>query len=150
MIALGVANSSVLIVLERVRRLALLEESFKEILIPPAVAREVGEVPAFVSVVPVPNPSALKVFPSRVHKGEAEVIMLGMCRPGAVLLLDDWYARSFAQQRGLAVIGTVGLIVRAKRIGMLPSVSPLLQELSEAGFRLSPQVLAEARRIAGE
>lgn len=51
---------------------------------------------------------------------------------------------------GLKVIGTVGILIRAKRAGLLPWVSPLLNELVEKGFRLSEDLKREALLLAGE
>jgi predicted nucleic acid-binding protein len=51
---------------------------------------------------------------------------------------------------GLKVIGTVGILIRAKREGILPWVSPLLNDLVEKGFRLSEDLKREALLLAGE
>jgi predicted nucleic acid-binding protein len=149
-IPLGIANSSPLIGLERIGAATILTDQFDRIVVPPAVAKEVGELPTGVQTESISKSAKLAAFPPRIHEGEAEVILLGFQHPDAVLILDDWYAREFAKARGLQVIGTVGLILRAKRMGLVPMVAPLLRRLQETGFRIAPEIIREAVTLAGE
>lgn len=150
MIPLGIANSSPLISLDRIGRLDLLSSMFVRLITPEEVAQEVGDLPTFVTVERLSKPPLLRAFPPRIHTGEAAVILLGFEYPEAVLVLDDWYAREFAASRGLRMIGTIGLLLRAKAEGHIPEVSPIFSMLQEAGFRISPRVLSEALLLAGE
>jgi predicted nucleic acid-binding protein len=150
LIKLAIANSSPFIGLGRISRLDLLEGQFERLLAPEAVADEVGGLPGWVEVAAVADRRLLDAFPSKIHRGEAEVILLGIGHPGAVLVMDDWRARQFAQDRGFTLLGTVGLLLRAKRLGRLTAVRPILDELSRAGFRVSERVVADALRVAGE
>ena len=65
-------------------------------------------------------------------------------------MLGDWYAREFATSRQLPVIGTVGLLLRARVQGLIPEVGVLLDQLQAAGFRIAPRVVADAKRLACE
>lgn len=150
MIEMGIANSSAFIALGRIGRLDLMERHFGRLFIPVAVAAELGDFPDWVTVSPVRQPDSLDLFPTRIHRGEGEVILLGLEHPGSVLLIDDWYARDFAKARGLKVIGTIGLLIRAKRDGNLQSIMPIMDRLTKNGFYLSERVISEARRLAGE
>jgi predicted nucleic acid-binding protein len=78
------------------------------------------------------------------------VIACARARTGAAAGLDDLEARAFAQGLGLRVIGIVGMLVRAKRSGMIADVGALLSALASEGFRLAPVVCEEALRLAGE
>ena len=147
---LGIANSSPLIGLERIGAQEILIGQFKRLLVPRAVAAEVGDLPDGIIVESIPESARLAAFPPRIHACEAEVILLGFQHPGCVLILDDWYAREFAKSRGAEVIGTVGLILRAKRMGLVPLVSPLLKRLQKTGFRIAPAIIQEALTLAGE
>jgi predicted nucleic acid-binding protein len=53
-------------------------------------------------------------------------------------------------QLGLPVVGTLGVLIAAKRRGLLDNVRPILQRLRASGYFLSDAVLAEALRLAGE
>jgi predicted nucleic acid-binding protein len=147
---LGIANSSPLVGLERIGAQEILIGQFKRLLVPRAVAAEVGDLPDGIIVESIPESARLAAFPPRIHACEAEVILLGFQHPGCVLILDDWYAREFAKSRGAEVIGTVGLILRAKRMGLVPLVSPLLKRLQKTGFRIAPAIIQEALTLAGE
>lgn len=87
-------------------------------------------------------------------RGEAEVIALGLeQKHGGVaceVVLDDRRARQIAHEFGLRVVGTVGLLVRAKRHGYVASVRELLERLQAGGFRLSAELLRQALVLAGE
>lgn len=69
--------------------------------------------------------------------GEAEVIAPAMELGNKLLILDDKKARHIAQQLGLSVIGTVGMLLRGKRQGVINEVKLLISELLQANFRIS-------------
>ena len=69
---------------------------------------------------------------------------------GAALMADDLAARHHAAGLGLTVIGTLGVLVRAKRLRLLPAVLPLIEQLRASGHRLGQTAIAEALRAAGE
>jgi len=58
--------------------------------------------------------------------------------------------RKFAQKIGLTIIGTVGLIVDAKLIGIIPSVKPLLAKIKQTNFRITEKVEAIILKKAEE
>jgi len=46
--------------------------------------------------------------------------------------------------------GTVGVLARPTRAGLVPSLAPLLDRLDALGFRLSAQARATALGLVGE
>jgi hypothetical protein len=66
------------------------------------------------------------------------------------VILDDRKARSVARRAGVPVIGTLGVLLLAKRQGVLPRIEPLLAALREARFHMSPALYREALHLAGE
>jgi predicted nucleic acid-binding protein len=104
----------------------------------------------FIEVHPDP-PAAPRLAPALpdLDPGERQAITLAH-HLGTALLMDDRAGRAVAAKCGLIVIGTAGLFVRAKRIGLLTAVVPLLQDLRDSGYWLSDSVVDEARRLAGE
>ncbi len=144
-----VVDSTCLIGLDKIGHLNLLPNLFEPILAPPEVERESGFSIAWLRIeIPVHQElvRALKVM---VDDGEAEALALAAERRSRVVL-DDRKARDVAFRMGLQVIGTVGILVRAKRAGFIPWVKPLLNELTDNGFRLSEDLKREALRLAGE
>lgn len=69
---------------------------------------------------------------------------------GAGLLADDHAARQCAQELGLRIIGTLGVLVLAKRAGHLSAVRPLVERLRASGQRLSHAAVAQALSAARE
>ncbi|QTN32162.1 DUF3368 domain-containing protein [Akkermansiaceae bacterium] len=81
--------------------------------------------------------------------GESAVISLAVEFPNAVAVLDDLAARRCAQAMGLRIVGTLGLILMAKRAGIIPSASRALDAVVAAGLFISPHHL-EAIRIQAQ
>lgn len=82
--------------------------------------------------------------------GESQVLMLALEIPGSVAILDDALARRMAIARGLPIKGTLGLLLDAKRAGLIPAVKPSLDKLQELRFRLASHTLEAVLRLAGE
>jgi uncharacterized protein len=76
--------------------------------------------------------------------------MLALESPGAIVILDDNLARFVAQTIGIKVTGTLGILRDAKRAGIIPTVSPLLDQLQGLGFRLAPHTKLAILRQTGE
>ena len=51
---------------------------------------------------------------------------------------------------GLSVIGTLGVLLAAKREGLIAEVRPLVDELARQGFWVSPRLVRQAVLAAGE
>ena len=71
--------------------------------------------------------------------GETQVLLLALEMPGAVVVLDDARARRVAELRHIPAIGTLGLLLDAKRAGSISAVKPCLDQLLLRGFRLAAQ-----------
>ncbi|MBM4369587.1 MAG: DUF3368 domain-containing protein [Deltaproteobacteria bacterium] len=65
-------------------------------------------------------------------------------------LIDDAAGRRAAGELGVAVRGTLGVLVTAKAAGMLVSVAPVIAALLAEGFRASEAVVEQALRASGE
>lgn len=155
-----VCNTSPIFYLHRLDQLELLRQLFGTIAIPQAVVRELDEGRARGYEAP-----DVSLFPwLEVHQvevntelwrlglgaGETEAIALGQLKAARVILLDDGEARRAALGFGLPVIGTVGVLIKAVRSELLPSLAPALDALLEAGFRLSDLVKRQALESVGE
>jgi uncharacterized protein len=156
-----VSDTSPIRVLRHLDHLHLFGDLFDEVLIPPAVARECGRAtarhqPVAVSDIPrsrVVAPSNQLVVQELVRHlqlGEAEAIALAQ-ELGTDLLIDEMAGRRAATARGVALTGTVGLLLRAKQRNMIPEVVPLIERArDEIGFFVSAAVIDQARQLAGE
>lgn len=159
----AVSNSSPLILYGAIGRLELLRDLFGQVVIPGAVEAEVVR-----AGFDRPGASAVQaaewldrrtvadnILTQRgllhLDRGEAEAIALALDLAGEVLLLlNDKSARQEAKRRGLALVGSVGIVVLAKRAGLVTQGRPLLDELCAAGLYVSPAIYHQALLEAGE
>ncbi len=151
--SLIVANSSPFVVFERMKKLDILCSLTNGIWIPTAVRQEVFTVqpmPAWVKELPLRQPLASRIASMRLGPGESEAIALAMELNASELILDDLPARRLATALGLPVIGTLGLLLRAKNRGLIPEVKPLMEELRIHEFRMSDRLFKGVLDAAGE
>jgi hypothetical protein len=76
--------------------------------------------------------------------------MLALESPEAVVVVDDALARHVAETLGLRLKGTLGLLLDAKRAGLIPAVGILLDQLQALRFRIAPHTRAAVLKLAGE
>jgi len=156
-----VLNASPLITLGKISQIGLLEAVCSDLIIPEGVVHEIdqGAVddPARIWTHEHGEPFVrrLETIPPLIlawdlGKGETEVISWAYLNPGYDAILDDRAARNCASALGIKVIGTIGLVLLAKREGALSQVRPVLLQLKESGFRITPQLLRAACKLANE
>ena len=144
-----VADSACLIALDRIGHLEVLSALFDPVMIPPAVEQEFGIHFPWLTVEKPIDDSYVTTLKMSIDDGEAEAIALAQ-EQRCQIILDDEKARSVGKNEGLAVIGTVGVLIRAKQNGLYPAIRPLLEELGRVGFHLSHTLKEEALQIAEE
>ena len=83
-------------------------------------------------------------------RGEAEVLALALESADPVVMLDDAVGRRAAELLGIRLTGTLGLLLDAKRKGLVPTVAPVLDELDRLRFRVAPATRAAVLKLAGE
>lgn len=82
--------------------------------------------------------------------GETEVLTPALESPGAVVVLDNALARRVAETLRLRLTGTLGMLLDAKRAGLVATVAPLLDQLQALRFRLAPHTRTTVLELAGE
>ena len=156
-----VVNASPLILLANVDRLPLLEALCTDIIIPAAVAQEIRAGPKRDAAqhwlegqaqVYVRRPEGVDpvVAAWDLGAGESAVLTWARQHPEYEAILDDRAARDCATTLGLLVRGTLGVVLLARREGLIPRVEPVFQQLLGAGLRIAPDVLDMALKLAGE
>ena len=148
------SNSSPLIALAAIERLDLLPALFESVLIPPAVAHEIKRsipvAPSWLRVETLGLPLPTVIQRRILADGEREAIALAIELRAESIILDDLPARRIAQVVGLNVIGTVGLLLGAKRVGLIGRIRPELDNLLKNSFFLGAQLYEELLNVAGE
>jgi predicted nucleic acid-binding protein len=103
---------------------------------PEIVRRLVMSVPAWLRVRTVAETQGT-TFPVTLHRGEREAILLAEALRPDMLLIDDQIGRTIALSRNLPLSGTLGVLERADRIGILNNFPQVLQRLKASGFFLT-------------
>lgn len=157
----AVVNASPLILLAKAGRLELLRALGRDLIVPHTVVEELRakgsddpvlqsvENAAWLRVVSVPA-TQKSVVAWRLGAGESAVLSCALQYPDSLVVLDDREGRRCAASHGIAVIGTIGVVLLAKDEGAIPLAAPILDELIKAGMRVSDALLARALRLAGE
>jgi hypothetical protein len=148
-----VVDASPLIAFQQIGHLPLLQALFTTLLVPNAVAREIApSVPSQPWIVErqPSQPLAPQVLQASLGAGESEAISLALELRADRFIVDEKAARHLAQALGLRVIGTLGVLLAAKRKGLVPAVRALVEALLEKNFWISPQLVQRALAEVGE
>jgi predicted nucleic acid-binding protein len=158
-----VSNTSPVTNLSAVGQLDLLPRLFGEMHLPRAVEEELSaggtqwpgavevERAAWVKRHRVQDEWVVDALRLDLDRGEAETIALALQLQADLVLLDEQMGRLAARHFGLKVMGVVGILLRAKELGLVPEVRTLLDGLRQkAGFYLSQPVYDHALDVAGE
>ena len=145
-----VLNASPLIVLAKINHQHLLPQLADEILIPQAVLAEINAGPTgdparqFLATSPL---SVAEVTPDPVvvawdlGTGEVAVLSHALTHRGWTAVVDDGAARRCARALGIPLLGTLGLVLRARLAGHIPAAVPVLRAIQAQGFRLDDEVI---------
>lgn len=156
-----ITNTSPLQYLHQVGQLPLLPALYGQVRVPEAVVQELArgqaegvEVPdvrglPWVRVQAVRVPVGL-FRGTDLGDGEQAVLALALVTPDAVVVLDDAAARRQARQLGLAITGTLGVLLKAKEMGHLVRVAPIIAQLEACRFFLDAQTRTAVLRLADE
>ena len=82
----------------------------------------------------------IATYNRHIDLGEASAIALAMETDGALLIVDDWEARQFALSLGLKITGTLGILLRAHKQGIIADLPAAIFRLKKAGFHLPPNI----------
>ena len=154
----AVSNTSPLLNLAIIGRLALLKEQFETIFIPPAVREElriesdlpsskvIGEAieAGWIQIEQVRDVAFVKVLRRELDKGESEAIALALQAQADWTLLDEKEGRRVAKSLGLRVTGVLGILLCARREGKLEHFEKVLEDLrGKAGFHIRDDLLKD-------
>jgi predicted nucleic acid-binding protein len=146
-----IADTSCFIILSNIDELELLKKVYGTIVTTPEIETEFGEsMPKWITVRSAKDKQKQQSLESQVDRGEASAIALAIEIPGSTIILDDLRARVLAEKAGIKITGTVGVIVKAKLNGIIPSIKPFLIRIRQTNFRITPAVEALALKEANE
>ena len=162
MSSLVVSDTSPVRALNHLGLLHILNDLFGTVLVPPAVRDELLKPTRTCPVIDISTATYLRVqapqdaarvrsFLPALDAGEAEALALALEVQARLVLLDERKARRVADRLGLTSIGVIGLLLEAKKAGLVSAIHPLLFRLrDELAFFLSAPLLEKVLHVAGE
>jgi len=106
---------------------------------PDMVRKWVNSPPAWIEVrAPETKPDDAL---SKLDAGERDAILLAAELTAEQLIVDDREGRRLAKQRGISVIGTLGVLKAASDLGFL-DLRSVVERLQATSFFVSPEVLS--------
>ncbi len=156
-----ISNSTPLIILGNIDKLFILKELYKEIIIPKAVFDELKAKEdkakqqmiqnlEWIKVFEVKNKENRRIYQSKLHDGEVEVMILAQEISSDLLIIDDNAAKKTAKFLGFNVTGTLGVLLKAKSQGIVINVKIILEEMLKKGFYISENIIKLVLKSANE
>ena len=156
-----VVNASPVVLLGKTGHLDLLAALADPVVIPQAVANEVGAKPdgaailAELSANPAYHVAAFEPTPPKVlawdlGAGKTQVITHALCHGADRVVLDDLDARRCARAMSLRIIGTLGVVGRAKAMGRIPRAAPIIEHLRRTGLYVTDALVQHFLREVGD
>ncbi len=158
-----VSDTTPLIGLASIGRLDILRELFGEVYIPQAVydetvthgrtegrARQDVESANWIRVVRVRDRLAVNILLDEMDLGEVETIVLAGEMNADWVLMDEKKGRRKLTQLDISKIGTLGILLKARQIGLFENLRREIENLQKTGFSISKMVVDEILNIAGE
>jgi predicted nucleic acid-binding protein len=158
-----ISNTSPITNLAAVGQLNLLQQLYGSIIIPQAVYNEMAGLPyavpgtvevqtlSWIQTQQVVNRNLVTELQAELDEGESEAIALAIELSADRLLIDDYQGRTVASRLGVKITGLLGVLLAAKRRGLIAAVKPVMDALiALPGFRVSNQLYADILRAAGE
>ena len=160
-----VSNTSPVSNLAIIGRLDVLRGQFGVLNIPEAVwielsrlehaagklAIEKARADGWLTVSRLSDRALASVLTGSLDPGESEAISLVVGSGAELLLMDESAGRATARGLGIVITGTLGVLLKEKQAGRIPSFQTEMERLvSEAGFFVSGKVRATFLAAAGE
>jgi len=156
-----VSDTSPITNLAAIGQLDLLRQLFQKVIIPESVYHELtafggqhpGAIVSSLDWIEIQSTSdQLLVTALRIEldNGEAEAIALAQQISADLVLIDERRGRIVAERFGLRVVGLIGILVEAKRQGLIQQLKPHLDLLIQSGFWISQELYNRVLQAAGE
>jgi predicted nucleic acid-binding protein len=146
-----ISDTSCLIILDKIDELDLLMKVGRKIVVTPIILKEFGRsLPEWISVLSPKNSHYQQILEMDLDEGEASAIALSLDMENPILMLDDLKGRKIAEKLNLRYSGTFGLILKAKQLGLINNVKPILEKIKSTNFRFNEKLFEIVLEQAGE
>lgn len=154
-----IADTSALVALSTIKALYLLEHLFGEVFVSQSVFDEcvvknksqANQLYAFLEnkIKPI-DKNGFLTLPSNLGQGEVSAMLLYKKMNAKFLLIDDNRARKIAKYNDINIIGSLGVLLLAKKKNIISEISPFLDKLKFSDLYIDENLLLEIKKIANE
>lgn len=146
-----IADTSFLIAVHKMQLFNEIRILYKEIYITKRIAEEFQLIlPDWIIIEEPRNKQVRAVLSFILDPGEASAIALAYDYQDVIIIIDDLKARKEAIALGFKITGTLGVLVKLKKQGLINSLKEKISQLMGVGFRISSKIIDEIVRNAGE
>jgi predicted nucleic acid-binding protein len=147
-----VINTSPWITLSVCGQIGILKKLYENILMPKAVQKEIMaggrsnigikefEKAEWLKIKEIHDISKIFLL-HELDRGEAEVIVLAQEQGINEVIIDERVARMQAQVTGLKVVGSLGLLLKSKKLGIIKEIKPLIEKIMKAGIYVHQNII---------
>jgi predicted nucleic acid-binding protein len=146
-----ISDTSCLILLSKIEELDLLNKLSNKVYITSVILQEFGkDLPSWIMVKEPSDNHYQKILEMDLDRGEASAIALSLELDNSIIIIDDLKGRIIAERLNLRYSGTFGLILKAKQLGIIQSVKPILTKVKNTNFRFNEKLFRLVIEQAGE
>ena len=155
-----VSDTSPISNLLQVGEIDLLRQVFGKIVIPTEVFVEICRIEShkeflikqdWIKTATLSDTNLKNSLLNNLDSGEAEAIALAVELKADYLLIDEIKGRQIAENYGIKVTGILGVLIKAKKDGLITELKPYLQRLvNDAGFWLNPKLTKKILEMVNE
>ncbi len=145
-----IADTSCLIIYDKIYRLEILQHTFADLMVTDEVAEEFGELPDWITVQQIANKDQYLELAKDLGKGEASSITLALEFNDSLLIIDERKGRKVAEEMKIEIIGSLGVLIKAKEKGVIKSVKEILNLIDKTNFRISESIKEKVLKKASE
>jgi predicted nucleic acid-binding protein len=146
-----ISDTSCLILLSQIEELNLLKKISREVFITPIIRHEYGgALPHWITVKEPDNSYYQMILEMDLDRGEASAIALSMSIHNSLLIVDELKGRKIAKNLNLRYSGTLGLILKAKQSGIIPTIGPILEKIKKTNFWVADELFEFMMHKANE
>ncbi len=157
-----ISNATPLISFARIDQMPLLRQVVGNLIIPTAVADEIAVYgqgkPGTIDLNQAPwiqaqalqSRQQVQMLLPTLDLGEAEVIALALETQTPLILMDELTGRKVAESLNIKVSGSIGVLIRAKQLGYIPEIKPLVKKMRQTGIYFSDRFIQAVLQQIGE
>ncbi|MEO1216517.1 MAG: DUF3368 domain-containing protein [Bacteroidota bacterium] len=157
-----ISDTSVISNFLHLGQLHILQKLYRQVYIPQAVYEEINQLSQDLDYIPpfqhadwvsVKSPSdsdqVVRLL-DVLDRGEAEAIVLALEMEADFLLVDELLGRQEARKQGISIVGTLGILLKAKEEKIIEEIMPLMDILIEKGFWIGKELYEQVLDLANE